>query len=137
MKRWARQRLATGRAFNTIGAGTQALTRFSGFLDRCQPPVRHPSDINRGLLERYLGWPPPLPLADDLKVLSRVFPRSFLDDTSATCLPRQAHSESIPVHSLDVLRAAVSRRGTQELTQNGLTCRTVHAGRLRRRRLAH
>ena len=92
VKRWARQRLATGRAFNTIGAGTQALTRFSGFLDRCQPHG-HPSDINRGLLERYLGWPAAAaPGRRPQGPVPGVFPRSFLEDTSATCLPRQAHS---------------------------------------------
>ena len=54
-KRWARQCLATGCAFNTIRAGTQALKRFSGFLNRCQPPVRRPADIDRALFERYLA----------------------------------------------------------------------------------
>ena len=32
VKRWARQRLATGRAFNTIRAGVLAFKRFSSFL---------------------------------------------------------------------------------------------------------
>ena len=32
VKRWARQRLATGCAFNTIRAGALALKRFSDFL---------------------------------------------------------------------------------------------------------
>jgi len=79
-KRWARQFLATGCAFNTIRAGTQALKRFSGFLNRCQPPVGHPTGMDRALLERYLAWLASLPLADSTKVLSRVFLRSFLED---------------------------------------------------------
>jgi hypothetical protein len=80
VKRWARQRLATGNAFNTIRAGAQALKRFSGFLGECQPPVQQPRDIDRSLLDRYLAWLAPLPLADSAKVLSRVFLRSFLED---------------------------------------------------------
>jgi len=80
VKSWARQRLATGCAFNTIRAGTQALKRFSEFLSHCQPPVTQPSGIDRALLERYLAWLAPLPLADSTKALSRVFLRSFLDD---------------------------------------------------------
>ena len=80
VKRWARQRLATGNAFNTIRAGTQALTRFSGFLNQCQPPLQRPRDINRALLERYLAWLASLSLADSTKALSRVFLRSFMED---------------------------------------------------------
>ena len=33
VKRWARQRLAAGSAFNTIRAGAQTFKRFSGFLN--------------------------------------------------------------------------------------------------------
>ena len=55
VKRWARQRLATGCAFNTICAGAFAFKRFSGFLADCQPPVQQPQDIDRALLERYLA----------------------------------------------------------------------------------
>jgi integrase len=80
VKRWARQCLATGCAFNTIRAGTQALTRFSGFLNRCQPPVGQPTEMDRALLERYLAWLAALSLADSTKALSRTFLRSFLDD---------------------------------------------------------
>jgi len=79
-KRRARQRLATGCAFNTIRTGTLAIKRFSEFLSQCQPPVTQPSGIDRALLERYLAWLAPLPLADSTKALSRVFLRSFLDD---------------------------------------------------------
>ena len=80
VKSWARQRLATGCAFNTIRTGTLAIKRFSEFLSQCQPPVTQPSGIDRALLERYLAWLAPLPLADSTKALSRVFLRSFLDD---------------------------------------------------------
>ena len=80
VKRWARHRLATGNAFNTIRAGAQALKRFSGFRGDCRPPAQQPLNIDRALLERYLAWLAPLPLADPTKVLSRVFLRSFLED---------------------------------------------------------
>jgi len=70
-KRWARQRLSTGCAFNTICAGAIALKRFSRFLTAGEPPATKPQDIDRALLERYLGYLAPLPLADSTKVLSR------------------------------------------------------------------
>ena len=41
-KRWARQRLSTGHAFNTIRAGAAALKRFSDFLADCAPPAPQP-----------------------------------------------------------------------------------------------
>jgi integrase len=80
VKRWARQRLATGCAFNTIRASAAALKRFSGFLACCQPPAQHPEEIDRALLERYLAWLTPLPLAASTKSLSRVFLRAFLEE---------------------------------------------------------
>jgi integrase len=79
-KRWARQRLATGCAFNTIRAGALALKRFSTFLACCQPPVQDPQDIDRALLEHYLAWLAPLGLAESTKALSRVFLRAFLEE---------------------------------------------------------
>lgn len=79
-KRWARQRLAIGCAFNTIRAGALAFIRFSGFLTDCQPPAQHPQEIDRALLERYLAWLTPLPLAESTKAQSRVFLRAFLEE---------------------------------------------------------
>ena len=79
-KRWARQRLATGCAFNTICAGAVAFKRFSTFLANCEPPVHRPEQIDRALLERYLAWLTPLPLAEATKALSRVFLRAFLEE---------------------------------------------------------
>ena len=79
-KRWARQRLATGCAFNTICAGAVAFKRFSTFLASCEPPVHRPEQIDRALLERYLAWLTPLPLAEATKALSRVFLRAFLEE---------------------------------------------------------
>ena len=80
VKRWARQRLATGCAFNTIRSGALAFKRFSSFFGCCQPPVQHPQDIDRALLEGYLAWLAPLPLAESTKALSRVFLRAFLQE---------------------------------------------------------
>jgi hypothetical protein len=80
VKAWARQRLATGCAFNTISSGALAFKRFSSFLACCRPPVQDPQDIDRALLERYLAWLGPLPLADSTKALSRVFLRAFLEE---------------------------------------------------------
>lgn len=79
-KRWARQRLATGCAFNTIKTAALAFNRFSGFLASCQPPVNRPEHIDRTLIERYLAWLAPQTLADSTKALSRLFLRAFLEE---------------------------------------------------------
>jgi integrase len=79
-KRWAQQRLATGCAFNTVQAAAVAFKRFSGFLATCSPPVAHPQEIDRALVERYLAWLAPQPLAEATKGLSRVFLRAFLEE---------------------------------------------------------
>lgn len=80
VKAWARQRLAIGCAFNTISAGALALKRFSGFLTDCSPPVQQPQEIDRALLEHFLAWLAPMPLAESTKALSRVFLRAFLEE---------------------------------------------------------
>ena len=79
-KRWAQQRLATGFAFNTVQAAALAFKRFSGFLASCSPPVAHPHEIDRTLIERYLAWLARQPLAESTKGLSRVFLRAFLEE---------------------------------------------------------
>ena len=79
-KRWARQRLSTGHAFNTIRAGAAALKRFSDFIADCAPAAVQPQQIDRPLLERYLAWIAAQPLADSTKALSRVFLRGFLEE---------------------------------------------------------
>ena len=57
-----------------------ALKRFSRFLAAGEPPTARPEDIDRALLERYLGSLAQLPLAESTKVLSRVFLRGFLEE---------------------------------------------------------
>jgi integrase len=79
-KRWARQRLAISCAFSTVIVGVLALKRFSGFLAGCHPPVAGPRSIDRALVERYLAWLAPLPLAESTKRMSRVFLRAFLEE---------------------------------------------------------
>jgi integrase len=79
-KRWARHRLALNHAFNTVIGGVLSLKRFSAFLDGCQPPVSAPSQVDRALLERYLAWLRPLPLAESTKSHTRVFLRQFLEE---------------------------------------------------------
>jgi integrase len=79
-KRWARQRVATGHAFNTIRAGAASFKRFSNFLDEGAPPAGQPQQIDRPLLERYLAWLATQPLAESTKALSRVFLRAFLEE---------------------------------------------------------
>lgn len=79
-KRWARQRLNVGCAFNTIAAAALAFKRFSGFLASCQPPIEHPEQVDPTVLERYLAWLAPQPLAESTKTLSRMFLRAFLEE---------------------------------------------------------
>ena len=80
VKRWARQRLAIGCAFNTIRTAGLAFSRFSGFLAGCQPAVERSAQLDRALVERYLAWLAPQALSDSTKALSRMFLRVFLEE---------------------------------------------------------
>ncbi|MGH3905112.1 MAG: tyrosine-type recombinase/integrase [Pseudonocardiaceae bacterium] len=55
-KRWVRLRLTSGLSVATATTDVQALTRFSEFLAAVAPGVTRLADIDRQLLERYLGW---------------------------------------------------------------------------------
>ncbi|MGB8386032.1 MAG: tyrosine-type recombinase/integrase [Dermatophilaceae bacterium] len=79
-KHWARHRLATGCAFGTIRVDAFAIQHFSHFLAEHDPPVLHPEQIDRGLLERYLAWLAPLGLADSTKAQVRSHLRILLQD---------------------------------------------------------
>lgn len=79
-KRWSRQRLALNNAFNTVLTAALAFKRFSTFLASSRPPVEHPHQINRTLIERYLAWIALLPLSESTKSLSKVFLRVFLEE---------------------------------------------------------
>lgn len=80
VKAWSRQRLNFNYAVNTINAGALAFRRFSAFLATSGPPVERADQVDRGVIEAYLAWLAPLPLADSTKALSRVFLRGFLED---------------------------------------------------------
>ena len=80
IKRWARQRLATGCSFTTVITAVTAIRRFSLFLTECARPVLAAEQIDRPLLERYLAWLTAQSLADATKNSSRVFLRAFLND---------------------------------------------------------
>lgn len=67
VKRWARQRLAIGCAFNTIKTARLAFVRFSAFLADRQPTVQRPEQLDRTLVERYLAWLAPQPLSESTK----------------------------------------------------------------------
>lgn len=79
-KRWARHRLTTGCAFATIRIDVFAIQHFSHFLAEHDPPVLHPEQVDRGLLERYLAWLAPLSLADSTKAQIRSHLRILLQD---------------------------------------------------------
>jgi integrase len=80
VKRWSRQRLAVGCAFNTIRTAGLAFSRFSAFLAGCQPPVQRPEQLDRALVERYLAWLAPQALSEATKALSRLFLRVLLEE---------------------------------------------------------
>lgn len=79
-KRWARHRLATGCAFGTIRVDAFAIQHFSRFLAEHAPPVLHPEQIDRPLLERYLAWLAPRRLADSTKAQIRSHLGILLED---------------------------------------------------------
>ena len=62
--------LALDHAFNTVVGG---VCRSSGSprCCSCQPPVRAPWQVDRALVERYLAWLRPLPLAESTKAHTR------------------------------------------------------------------
>jgi integrase len=55
-KRWARFRLAGGKAWSTVRTDIDALASFSRFLIAHRLELTHPSSITRPLLEDYLSW---------------------------------------------------------------------------------
>ena len=98
-KVWSRQRLALNYAFNTVRAAALAFRRFSTFLASCRPAVERADQIDRALIEAYLAWLAPLPLAESTKALSRVFLRCFLEDNRRYFPPYDA----VPVARAETL----------------------------------
>jgi len=112
--------------------------RFSGFLNQCQPPVRHPTEMDRALLERYLAWLAPLPLADSTKVVSRVFlpvhrqqaqlTRELLDAAQSAGRHRQAENHrTVPINWMCAPAVSVvpSRRAFPQVTGRAFSCGPV------------
>jgi integrase len=54
-KRWAHRQLRTGLSVATAYNSVRAVTRFAGYLARSEVGVRSAADLDRGVLERYLG----------------------------------------------------------------------------------
>jgi integrase len=54
-KRWARWQLTTGLSAGTVRAGVRAVARFASFLTRPEVGLDRLADVDRPLLERYLG----------------------------------------------------------------------------------
>lgn len=79
-KTWARQRLLLNGAFNTVVAATLAFRRFSGFAASRRPPLEHPGQLDRTLLQSYMAWVATQPVADGTKTMWKGFVRSFLEE---------------------------------------------------------
>jgi len=78
-KRWARFRLATGRAVGTVIQDVLALGWFSSFLNEANPAAVDESAITRMLLEGYLSWLASARLADQTRLGYLVSLRIFID----------------------------------------------------------
>ena len=109
-KRWSRQRLVLNYAFNTVRAATLAFKRFSTFLASCQPPVQHPYQIDRALIERYLAWIALRPLSESTKSLSKVFLRVFLEENRRYGWVNAIAADAVIYHDeLSARRASLPR----------------------------
>lgn len=80
LKRWARQRLATGTAFGTINTAMSSFRGLSRFLAACSPVVGRPQDLDRVVVERYLAWLTQRELSAATKHCAVAFLRGFLED---------------------------------------------------------
>ncbi|MGH9284589.1 MAG: tyrosine-type recombinase/integrase, partial [Acidimicrobiales bacterium] len=78
-KRWARFRLATGRAVGTVGNDVHGLGWFSRFLVQVAPRAGGGSAVTRRLLESYLSHLAGAGLADQTRLGYLVSLRTFLD----------------------------------------------------------
>ena len=79
VKRWARFRLATGKAIGTVCGDATALDRFAAFLAEQVPDAVDESVFERELLERYLSWLAGTTLVAQTRVGYLVALRGFLD----------------------------------------------------------
>ena len=79
VKRWARFRLATGKAIGTVCGDATALDRFAAFLAEQMPDAVDESVLDRDLLEHYLSWLAGTTLVAQTRVGYLVALRGFLD----------------------------------------------------------
>jgi len=56
VKRYARFRLATGKAFPSVDIDVRSVRWLSRFLAEQHPTVRAPGDLSRAVIEHYLSW---------------------------------------------------------------------------------
>ena len=110
-KRWARFRLATGRAVGTVSNDTHALGWFSQFLATAAPDSGGGSAITRRMLESYLAHLASTALADQTRLGYLVSLRTFLDHCRRhnflADLPAEAclYPEDMPGHGEYLPRA--------------------------------
>jgi integrase len=103
-KRWARFRLATGRAVGTVSQDVLALARFASFLAQSHPGDVDESAITRQVVEHYLSWLASAPLADQTRLGYLVSLRIFIDHCRRHgWLPRlpaetRLYQEDFPAH---------------------------------------
>ncbi|MFN2490281.1 MAG: tyrosine-type recombinase/integrase [Actinomycetota bacterium] len=79
VKRWARFRLSTGKAFGTVHVDVKALIWFARFLDAKHPGAEDESAISRETLEGYLAWLASSHLVTHTKGTYLASLRGFLD----------------------------------------------------------
>lgn len=78
-KRWARFRLASGRAYGSVQSDVAALRYFARFLAQHPGTLPDPSQLTRALLEDYLSWFSHTALAAQTRLNYLVGLRTFLD----------------------------------------------------------
>ena len=78
-KRYARFRLATGKAFSSVEIDVRAVRYFSRFLTEQHPAVTHPGLLTRPVIEHHLSWFTALPLAGHTANTLLVCLRGFLE----------------------------------------------------------
>ena len=61
-------------------ASTLALRRFSGFAATRRPPLEHPGQLDRALLQSYTAWVATLSVAEGTKAMWKGFVRTFLEE---------------------------------------------------------
>ncbi|HUG84270.1 MAG TPA: site-specific integrase [Euzebya sp.] len=79
VKRYARFRLATGKAFSSVEIDVRAVRWFSRFLTDHHRDIAAAEELTRGVIEHYLSWMASQPLAGHTSNTLLVCLRGFLD----------------------------------------------------------